>query len=41
MRRLPEKRQSLHPPAGIVPLLIAAGFVLVVLAVVMVIAGTR
>ncbi len=36
MRHLPEKRQSLTPPAGLVPLFFAVGVVLVALAVVMV-----
>jgi hypothetical protein len=35
MRHVPEKRQGLAPPAGLVPLMLAAAAVLVALAVVM------
>ena len=35
MRRLPEKRQDIKPPAGIIPLFAAALAVLVALVVVM------
>ena len=34
MRHIPEKRQDIKPPAGIAPLLLAVGFVLVLVAVV-------
>ena len=34
MRHIPEKRQSIRPPAGITPILVAVAFVLILLAVV-------
>lgn len=41
MKRLPEKRQSIAPPPGVVPLLIAVVAVLTALAVVMIVVSTR
>jgi hypothetical protein len=40
VRHIPEKRQDIRPPAGIAPLLLAVGVVLVLMAVVLGIATT-
>jgi hypothetical protein len=41
MRHIPEKRQSIRPPASITPLLMAVAFVLVLMAVVISVAVAR
>ena len=40
MRHIPDKRQDIRPPMGIIPLLLAVAFVLVLAAVVIGIAAT-
>lgn len=40
MRHIPDKRQDIRPPTGIVPLLLAVAFVLVLAAVVIAIAAS-